>query len=319
MVSAQILNGIPLFSGLDQAALAELVKVIELRPVERGAVLFEKGDKRKEFFVVVSGAVHVYRLFNDEVQTLALLDPTDFAVESALVDSNLEHQHNAEVTKAGQVLVIDGRSFQKFSQTHPQIANALYGRIIANLTERLHHANNKLVTLYATGKIASSYSDLYNLIDLLLKTIVSTIRSQKAVFAWYRPLENRIVIQEAIGYSDDQSIVNLKLSIADDPILGEIYRTHRDIFVRREDYAEKPHLRTPYSSETMLGVKIRIGERVVGAILLGDKAGGRNFSYNNQILLHIIVKQVALSIQEAEVAEDKSQREEQQRVYIPPL
>ena len=83
MVSIQILNGIPLFSGLDQAAVTELAKVIELRSVERGAVLFEKGDQRKEFFVVVTGAVHVYRMFNDEVQTLALLDPTDFAVESA--------------------------------------------------------------------------------------------------------------------------------------------------------------------------------------------------------------------------------------------
>ncbi len=319
MVPTERLKSIPLFAGLDASATETLASILELRNAPRGSLLFESGNKRKECFVLLSGKVHIYRMFNDEVQTLALLDATNFAVESALVNPNLEHHHTAEVTMDAELIVVDGKKFQELTSKHPEITNVILGNIVTNLTERLHHANNKLVTLYATGKIASTYSDFTNLIDLLLKTILATIRAKKALFATYRPLENQIVVEQAIGYSNTGEIETLKLSINEDPILGEIFRTQRDVFVTKEQYKEKPHLKTPYSAPTMLGVKIRTSGEVVGAILLVEKEGGENFSYNNQILLHVISRQVALAIQEAEVAREQNLREENERVYIPPL
>lgn len=319
MIPIEQLQNVPVFHGLNAKALEQLAAILELRKAARGEVLFEAGQKRKEFFVVLSGTVHVYRMFNDEVQTLALLDEMNFAVETALVNPSIDHQHSAEVTKDAELLILDGKRFRSFASEHPEIANVLLGNILMNLTERLHHANNKLVTVYETGKIASTYSDLNNLIDLILKTILATIRARKALFATYKPLENRIVIEQALGYGENQTIENLKLSLRDDPILGEIHRTQRDIFVTKETYKEKPHLKTEYSGQTMLGVKIRTGGQVIGAILLVDKEGGRNFSYNNQILLHVIVKQIALAIQDAEITQDQELNEEHERVYIPPL
>jgi CRP-like cAMP-binding protein len=319
MVPTERLQSIPLFRGLEATALEELAEILELRKAPRGSVLFEAGNKRKECFIVLSGKVHIYRMFNEEVETLAVLDETNFAVESALVDPTIDHHHNAEITKDAELIVIDGKRFRSFAKTHSEIANILLGNIVINLTERLHHANNKLVTLYATGKIASTFSNFENLIDLLLKTILTTIHAKKAIFATYQPLENKIVIEQAMGYSNTGEIETLKLSISDDPILGEIHRTQRDIFVTKELYKEKPHLKTPYSAPSMLGVKIRTGGEIVGAILLVDKEGGENFSYNNQILLHIISRQIALAIQEAESSRERSLREENERVYIQPL
>lgn len=319
MSASDQISHIPIFAGLERRALDQLNEIIERRVIPRGTQLFEQGDKRKELIIVLKGRLHIYRLFNDEVQTLALLDETNFAVETALIDPNLQHNHNAEATVDSELLIIDGKNFQKFSKDHPDTANILLGNILQNLTERLHHANNKLVTLYATGKIASTYADLDNLIELLLKTILETIHAKKAVFATYRPLENRIIIERAIGYPADQAIQNLKLSLNDDPILGEIYRTQRDIYVTKAVFKEKPHLTTEYSSQTMLGVKVRTSGQVVGAILLGEKENNRDFNYNNQILLHIIVKQIALAIQEAELAREKTLSEEHERVYVPPL
>jgi len=319
MTSQPDLKKFPLFEGLTQDEQIKLRSIIKIRSAKRGTTLFEKGDKRKEFIIVISGAVHVYRMFNDEVQTLALLDPTDFVVESALVDPEIAHQHNAEVTKDAELMTIDGKTYQKFAKENLGIANKLLGTILSNLTERLHHANNKLVTLYATGKIASTYGDIDNLIDLLLKTITSTIKAKKALFAWYHPEDNSIVIENALGYPKNQAIQNLHISLQDDPILGEIYRTQRDIYITKATVKDKPHLKTDYSGITMLGVKIRSGGKVVGAILLSDKEGNRDFSYNNQILLHIIVKQITLAIQEAEQEKEKNQKKEHQQVYVAPM
>jgi hypothetical protein len=58
---------------------------------------------------------------------------------------------------------------------------------------------------------------------------------------------------------------------------------------------------------------------VIGAILLGDKEHGQNFSYNNHILLDIISRQVALALREAERKDQKSNTDELNRVYIKPF
>ncbi|USN53598.1 MAG: cyclic nucleotide-binding domain-containing protein [Candidatus Nomurabacteria bacterium] len=319
MPELSILKPIPVFQGLSDEALGKIAAITQMREAKRGTLLFENGDKRKEFIIVLSGQVHIYRTFKDEVQTLALLGAHTFLVESALINPDVEHHHLAEVTEDAQLLVISGKDFQKFRQQEPAIANVLFGNIMGNLTDRLHHANNKLVTVYATGKIATSYSNLDNLIEALLQTITETIRAKKALFAWYRPMENRIVIEKAIGYEKNQDIESLKLSLRDDPILGEIHRTQRDIFITHEVFKAKPNLETAYSSASMLGVKVRTGGEVVGAILLGDKEGKRDFNYNNQILLHIIVRQIALAIREAEHQQNLEGNEELHRVYIPPL
>ncbi|MFH2097502.1 MAG: cyclic nucleotide-binding domain-containing protein [bacterium] len=319
MANQSDLKSLPLFKKFTEAELTQLSSIVNVRSVKRGTTLFDKGDKRKEFIILVSGVVHVYRMFNDEMQTLALLDPGDFVVESALVDPSMTHQHNAEVTRDAELLIIESKAYQKFSKNNSIIANKLLGTILSILAERLHHANNKLVTLYATGKIASTYGDLDNLIDLLLKTITATISAKKALFAWYRPEENKIVIEKALGYPNNQEIQNLNVSLQDDPLLGEIYRTQRDIYITRSTANDKPHLKTNYGGATMLGVKIKSSGKVMGAILLSDKEDNRDFSYNNQILLHIIVKQITLAIQEAEYKKEKSQKKEYQQVYVPPM
>ncbi len=307
MADTQYFNANPLFRDLSQQDLAALSALAIVRSVGTGQALFKPGEARKTFFVVLSGQVHIYSFFNDEVQTLALLQPNEFAVESALVDPTFKHEHYGEMYAAGELLEIDGREFARFREANPAIANRIYGQIILNLTERLHHANNKLVTIYSTGKIAATYDNLDNLSDLVLTTILKIIRAKRAIFVLFKPLEGKAAIREAKGYGNDQKIINLEITLASDPILGTIYSTGQALNVTEQEYEANAAFHTPYASKTMLGTPLAIRNRVIGAILLGDKEGKEGFSTNNLILLDIIARQIVLLVGTAEMQETTSQ------------
>lgn len=305
MLDAELLIQLPVFRNLSREEATVLSGLCMLRTVRQNEVVFRPGDNRNAFFVVYTGQIRITRVLNDEVQTLAMLDPYDFAVESALVDPNLKHEHTGEAVVESQLVEIDGKQFHAFLQQYPQIANQMFRQIILNLSERLHHANNKLGTIYATGKIAAGYSNLENVTDLLLTTILSIIHAKRALFALYKPREGMAVVRQAMGYGNDQKIRNLSVPLHSDPILGAMHNTGADIVISEEDYKQNKTLHTPYASRNMLGVPLQVGGRMVGAILLGDKVNAKSFSHNNQILLDIIARQIVLLVAAGELGEER--------------
>lgn len=303
MIDTTILRDIPVFAGLTDPELEAVAKIATVRRFHKGDMLFEKGEPRKTFLILLGGEAHVYRIFNDEMQTLAILDQYNFAVESALGHRQQKHDHNGEMTNSGDVMQIDGKDFQSFAGDYPQVAQKIYANIVANLTDRLHHANNKLVTLYSTGKIASTYSDLDHLTELIFDTILKVIKARKAIFALFHPDQGMATIQTARGYKNNQALLNQEIKLFQDPILGQIYQTRQPVSIGRDTYQKQKGLHTAYASPSMVGTPLLIGERVVGAILLGDKENEQDFSYNNQLLLDVIGRQIAIPIALAESAE----------------
>lgn len=305
MIDDARMKAIPLFSRLQKEQREVIANIATVRQVKKGDVLFKAGDLRSSFFVVLSGAMHVYRQFEDEVQTLAILGKNEFAVETALVDTSLKHEHIGEVFEDGELLEISSSAFQEASKQHLETTSRMYAAIIENLSQRLHHANNKIVTIYSTGKIAATYSDIDNLSDLLLTTILEIIRAKRALFVLFDPLISKAVIREAKGYGDDQAMRNLDIPLTKDPILGTLYQSHQNLVIASDQYKRESSLHTKYASRNMLGVPLYVQNRVIGAILLGDKEDNEEFSYNNQILLSIIAKQVVLAVVSAEASEKR--------------
>lgn len=305
MMDTKRLHEIPVFAGLTEQELGELAKIVTTKKIAKGEILFKTGDSRDTFIVVLSGQVHIFRAFNEEVQTLAILDANEFAVEHALVDVPGKHEHNGEALSDGELLQIPYGAFADLRKKNPDVANRVYAFIIANLVERLHHANNKIVTIYSTGKIASTYENLDHLTELLLTTILETIKAKRGIFALFEPLEGKAVIRQAIGYPSNQKMMNLEIPLGSDPILGVLAKGPIDLEIGEEQFKREKELHTAYASKTMLGVGLHVKEKMIGAILLGDKEGG-DFSHNNRILLDIIARQIVLPIVTAELAEKKA-------------
>jgi len=317
MVEINLLKNITVFQGLKSEEFTELAKICQVKEVEEGKEIFKAGEPRKEFFIVLEGKLRISRKIKNEKEkeTLAFMTKDNFAVESALVNPKLKHTHFGDILQKGKILVIKGKDFLKLAEKNPSLANKIYGNIIANLTERLHHADNKLITLYSTGRIASTYANIYNILSLILEAILSVIKAKKALFVLFRPFENKAVIQEAIGYKNNQEIKNLDINLNKDPFLKRIFETGEDVFITQEEYKANKKWHLPYLENSALGVKVKAGKEILGAIILVDKQG-ENFSFNNQILLNIISRQVASAILEAEKLEEKMGHEELKRKYI---
>jgi CRP-like cAMP-binding protein len=317
MIETKLIKDIPVFDGLSPEELASVVSICHLKKIEVGGKLFKAGDSRKSFYVILSGKIKIYRRQKDEEEIIAYMDKNNFVVESALVDPGLKHSHFGAAIENGEILEIKGSDFLSLIKNNLSLGNKIYGNIVNNLTERLHHANNKLVTVYSTGKIASTYANIYNILPLILETILTVIKAKKAFFALYKPFENKTVIQEAIGYGDNQTIKNLNLGLRLEPFLGKIFESGEDIFFTREQAKKNKEYKLPYLGENALGVKIKGAQKILGAIVLVDKKEG-DFNFNNQILLNIISRQISTALQTAEKSEDQDSHEELKRVYIKP-
>jgi CRP-like cAMP-binding protein len=126
----ELLRRIPLFAECTKAELIEVAISAEEREAATGQSLTEQGQRGREFFIVVEGAVSVRR----NGRKLADLGPGDWFGEIAILTFK---PRTATVTATSplRLLVIDDRAFRRVVETTPRIAL----KVLRNVAERLEH------------------------------------------------------------------------------------------------------------------------------------------------------------------------------------
>ena len=126
----ELLRRIPLFAECTKAELIEVAISAEEREAATGQSLTEQGQRGREFFIVVEGAVSVKR----NGRKLADLGPGDWFGEIAILTFK---PRTATVTATSPVrlLVINDRAFRRVVETTPRIAL----KVLRNVAERLEH------------------------------------------------------------------------------------------------------------------------------------------------------------------------------------
>lgn len=123
-----LLQRIPLFSGLDRRRMERLGMLADEVDVPAGKVLMRQGESGSDMMVVVRGSVAVERDGN----RLNTLGPGDFFGEIALVDGG---PRTATITaeEPTTLLVITHRDFHSMMDEFPEVAaqvmNALANRV----------------------------------------------------------------------------------------------------------------------------------------------------------------------------------------------
>ena len=125
-----LLRRIPLFAECTKAELVEVAISADEREATSGQVLTEEGQRGREFFVLVAGAVAVTRSGRE----LADLGPGDWFGEIAILTYK---PRTATVTATSPVrlLVISDRAFRRVVETMPRIAL----KVLRSVAERLEH------------------------------------------------------------------------------------------------------------------------------------------------------------------------------------
>lgn len=308
---------LPLFATLNASERLSLVRITERWTVEEGQPVFRRGELRQALVVVLKGRLRVVQTFNNQPETLAQLGPGSFIGEQALVNPTQLHEYSAMADLRSDLLLIPGAAFLKLRRSQPHLAVKLLSNILAVIADRLSHADTKLLTLYTTGKIATLAVDLHELTALVLQTILHTLRARLGVFVTFDPEADQLIIRQAVGYR--RNLRGVRLPLRRDPLLGRLYRSRETIVIDRQSYHRDPHWKTPYAGPGVLAMPVTVGQKIIGAILVADKRGGQDFSVNNQLLLSIVARQIAVAIAEKAIEEEKHLVEELERVYIKPL
>ncbi len=126
----ELLKRIPLFADCTKAELIEIAINADEREAPEGDRLTEEGERGREFFILVEGAVAVGR----GGRKLADLGPGDWFGEIAILTYK-PRTATVTATLPVRMLVISDRTFRRIVETTPRIAL----KVLRNVAERLEH------------------------------------------------------------------------------------------------------------------------------------------------------------------------------------
>ena len=126
----ELLKRIPLFAECTKAELIEVALSADEREARAGEVLAKEGERGREFFILVEGAVAVSRTGRN----VAALGPGDWFGEIAILTYK---PRTATVTAVSplRLLVISDRAFRAVVEATPRIAL----KVLRGVAARLEH------------------------------------------------------------------------------------------------------------------------------------------------------------------------------------
>jgi CRP/FNR family transcriptional regulator, cyclic AMP receptor protein len=131
--AAEILGRLPLFSRLGTDALEAVARRTVIRNVSKDSQLFRMGDACQGLYVVVAGAIRVYRAnLEGREQVLHVQRPGQTVAEVPLYDGG-PYPASARAEEDSRVLFLSQDDFTWLYQNHPDIADS----VIRELGRRL--------------------------------------------------------------------------------------------------------------------------------------------------------------------------------------
>lgn len=122
--SVEILRGLPLFARLGDEALRAVADRTVVRTIPEGRILFRRGTPAEGLYVVLEGAVRVYRSNRQgREQTLHVQGPGQPLAEVPLFDGG-PYPASARAETESRVLFLPRDAFEWAYRSHPEIADA---------------------------------------------------------------------------------------------------------------------------------------------------------------------------------------------------
>jgi len=116
------LRKVPFFQDLDQGTLSELARSGRQTVFQKGEELFQEGDPCRGMFMVLSGAIKIYRSApSGREQILAMEGPGGFAAELPLLDGE-PYPASCAAIEESRVLHVPRAAFEEILRRKPELA-----------------------------------------------------------------------------------------------------------------------------------------------------------------------------------------------------
>jgi CRP/FNR family cyclic AMP-dependent transcriptional regulator len=158
-VDYSVLRHAPLFSALDDEAVAALRASMTESRLRRGAVLFHEGDSGDQLYVIVEGKVKLGRTAPDGRENLlAILGPGQMFGELSLFDPGPRSATATAVIET-TLVALSHADLLRWLEGRPVVAHGL----LTQLASRLRKANDVVADLVFSdvpGRVAKALIDL---------------------------------------------------------------------------------------------------------------------------------------------------------------
>ncbi|MFH1457138.1 MAG: cyclic nucleotide-binding domain-containing protein [Patescibacteria group bacterium] len=307
-------KNIPLFNILTPSERKKFFIWSEVRELGENDFIFKVGEKRDCFFVVIHGEVE---LLNQKENIFNVFKDGEFLSEASLLEQGTCHTISAKTKTKTSLLVISHDNFKKLSKHDSKLALKILQYICSVVVERLCHADNKLITLYRTGRIISSGQEMEKSATLILDAILEVIKAEQAVFGFLN--NNKIKIISSVGYLKKYDPQGSLVNLEQDKIFKDIVYQKETVIldqkgIKNIQVVGKVSKNILWQVKTAIATPIVVSGQTIAMIVLFNKQG-ENFNVNNQILLEAIADQFVASFLLREAVMEDKERERLKRVY----
>jgi CRP/FNR family transcriptional regulator, cyclic AMP receptor protein len=137
------LEGIPIFAGLNAAALSEISNAVEEAAFRAGDVILREGEPGNRMFIVYSGRLEVIKNLAQARETLlAVLRSKDFLGEMSIIEC-VARSASVRAVEDTFLFSLKGTDLYRLFQRHPDQYAIVILNIARDLSRRLRAIDEK--------------------------------------------------------------------------------------------------------------------------------------------------------------------------------
>lgn len=308
---------IPLLQKLTKPELELLGGFLLNKDYKDGQYIFTDGQSQDRLIIIIDGRAGLENKIGGQNQTIAFFKKDDFLGEMSIVSASHRHQHSLRALSNVKTLELHSRQWPTIIKKQPHLQNKLYQNICLFLNDRLTHADNKLLALFSLSQYLGQAKSLQAIAKKLLDITLEIIPSQSAAFMTFSNATQKLHIYESRGYATLKN--NSYYPLHNWPLLENLARQPRTMIFESSAWPQAKTLLPGILKNTNIITPIRLPNKVLGFIILGNKHDQENFSTNNQILLEAMSMQVAAAIQQVRLTDYETAATDVKKVYIDPI
>jgi len=130
------LHDFEVFKGLSRSDVNRIVGAGVIRSLDRGKLLFRKGDIGEDVFLVLKGTIQIVDEYDNHKKALAELGPGEFFGEMSMLERAHKHSVHAVVKEPSQLLVLRNKVLNKLIDD--KMPKRFLKNIIGVLCHRIH-------------------------------------------------------------------------------------------------------------------------------------------------------------------------------------
>jgi putative nucleotidyltransferase with HDIG domain len=281
----------------------------------------EKGNFKKRALITSCNELsYLSESFNRMVEKFRSMMDTTISHERELAKAQEKLAHHREAHLMNekleeQIREIEGLNIN-LEERIEEIEEANYK--IADLAGELEDKNTtlekavaKLSTLYKVGLAINSTMEINNLFNLIVKTIMETLRAEIGYIVLYDKDQHELEITTLIGHENDSSAGTM-LPMKPSSVSYWVIENRKPLLIT--DINKHPEFdrfsAIGYERKTLICAPLMSKDEIIGTITVVNKLDNTTYNHEELELLNTIALQASIAIKNAKLYDD------QQKTYL---